>query len=461
MRAPRVAVVGSGPSAFYAAEELLKAGVLVDMIERLPTPFGLVRSGVAPDHPKIKAITAAFEKILAAPGLAFYGNVEVGRDLDVRELAALYDGVVLACGASTDAPLGIEGEALPGSLGAGAFVGWYNGHPDHRGLAVPLDAERAVVVGNGNVALDVARLLLSPPERLAATDIAAAAAAALAASRVREVHLLGRRGPVQASFTPAELRELCRLDGLAVHVVPEDLELEPACQAELDMPHADNARKTMKLLREIAAAPPPPAARRLHLHFRARPAALLGRGLVAGIRIARMTLEGPPGGRTAVPTGEAFDLSCGLVVRSTGFRCSPLAGLPSDTRGGRLPNRDGRVTLSGRVLPGLYVTGWMKRGPSGVIGTNRPCGQETARAVIADLVGRAVRSDPGFRLDAVLADRRIAFVDREGWRRIDACERARGTKSGKPREKLVVREALLAAARDCADLPAILHAAVP
>ncbi|MBB6305833.1 FAD-dependent oxidoreductase [Xanthobacter tagetidis] len=455
MRAPRVAIVGSGPSAFYAAEELLKAGVLVDMIERLPTPFGLVRSGVAPDHPKIKAITAAFEKILAAPGLAFYGNVEVGRDLDVRELAELYDGLVLACGASADAPLGIDGEELPGSLGAGAFVGWYNGHPDHRGLAVPLGAERAVVVGNGNVALDVARLLLSPPERLAATDIAADAAAALAASRVREVHLLGRRGPVQASFTPAELRELSRLEGIAVRVAPEDLELDPACQIELDMPHADNARKTMKLLCEIAAAPPRPAARRLHLHFRAVPAALLGRGAVEGIRIARTVLEGPPARRTASPTGETFDLACGLVVRSTGFRAPPLPGVPGDARSGRVPNRDGRVTLSGRVLPGLYVTGWMKRGPSGVIGTNRPCGQETARAVIADLAGRPVRSDPGFRLDALLAGRRIAFVDREGWRRIDACERALGAEAGKPRQKLVDPAALLAAARGRAEAAAV------
>lgn len=452
MRAPRVAVVGSGPSAFYAAEELLKAGVLVDMIERLPTPFGLVRSGVAPDHPKIKGIAAVFEKILAAPGLAFYGNVEVGRDLDVRELAELYDGVVLACGASADAPLGIAGEALPGSLGAGAFVGWYNGHPDHAGLGVPLGSDRAVVVGAGNVALDVARILLSPPERLAATDIAAHAASALARSGVKDVHLLARRGPVQASFTPAELRELCRLDGIAVHVAPQDLELDPACEAELDMPHADNARKNLKLLREVAAAPPRPAARRLHLHFRACPAALLGRDAVDGIRIARARLEGPPAGRMASPTGETFDLACGLVVRGAGFRARPIAGVPADARSGRVPNRDGRVTLGGRVLPGLYVTGWMKRGPSGVIGTNRPCGQETARAVIADLAGRPVRSDPGFRLDALLAGRRVAFVDREGWRRIDAREKALGADAGKPRQKLVAPEALLAAARDPADL---------
>lgn len=456
MRAPRVGIVGSGPSAVYAAEELLKTGLGVDVIERLPTPFGLVRSGVAPDHPRIKSITAVFERILAQPGLGFYGNVEVGRDVSVRELAGHYDAVILACGAAEDAGLGIAGERLSGSLPAGAFVGWYNGHPDHRGLSVPLDGESAVVVGNGNVALDVARILLSPPDRLGATDIAGEALEALATGRVRQVHVLGRRSPAQASFTPAELRELSRLPGLCVHLDPAALALDADCRAELDRPEAETARKTYALLCDMACAPPRPAERQLYFHFRASPLAILGAdGRVAGVRVGRMRLGGMPGRRKAEPTGETFDLPCGLVVRSTGFRARPLDGVPFDSAAGRVPNSGGRVTLGTRILPGLYVTGWMKRGPSGIIGTNRACGQETARAVVADLTGRRVGSDPGWRLDDLLRTRGVAFVRYDGWRRIDAQERARGAVRGKPREKLTVIADLLAAARaPCPQAPA-------
>lgn len=457
MRAPRVGIAGSGPSAFYAAEELLKTGVVVDMIERLPTPFGLVRSGVAPDHPKIKGITAVFERILAHADLRFYGNVEVGRDVPVRDLAGHYDALILACGAAGDASLHIDGERLPGSFAAGAFVGWYNGHPDFRALPVSLDAESAVVVGNGNVALDVARILVSSVARLRTTDIVAHALEALARSRIRDIHLLGRRGPVQASFTTAELRELSRMEGCALHVSARDLELEAACRAELELPEAETARKTFRLLQDIAAQPARTAERRLHLHFRTSPAAILGRDRVGGVRISRTALEGLPGSRTATPTGETFDLPCGLVVRSAGFRAVPLDGVPFDPKRGRVPNAAGRVTLGGRVLPGLYVAGWMKRGPSGVIGTNRVCGQETARAVVADLTGRAVRSDPEWRLDDLLNARGVNFIRHEGWTRIDALERDRGAASGKPREKLTRLPELLAAARDTTLTPADGH----
>lgn len=447
MTAPLVAVVGSGPSAFYAAEELLKAGVSVDMIERLPTPFGLVRSGVAPDHAKIKSITGQFEKILSHPALRFYGNVEVGRDVSIDDLRVNYDAVILACGAPKDVPLGVEGEDLLGSFAAGTFVAWYNGHPDFRDAVFPFHEEAAVIIGNGNVALDVARILLSPLERLRDTDIPSHALEALKSSRVREVHVVGRRGPVQASLASAELKEVSRIEFCSTHVAREELELDAACAEELERPEADGARRNLALLRGLAAEPPREGGRQLHLHFRASPIAFLGRDRVCAVRLMRNRLNGAAGKRRPEPTGETYDLQCGFVVRSVGFRAHALDGAPFDAERGIVPNRGGRVIESGQTMSGLYVTGWMKRGSNGVIGTNRVCGRETARAVMADLPGRVPTHAVPKTLEILLRSRGVDFVSNQGWRNIDAVERRVGVARGKPREKLTRFPELLEAAR--------------
>lgn len=447
MTRPLVAIVGSGPSAYFTAEELLKRDIAVDIIERLPTPFGLVRAGVAPDHPKIKSISALFERISTHANFRFYGNVEAGAAVTVAELRALYDGVVLACGAPADAALGIPGEDLDGSHAAGAFVAWYNGHPDYRDRTFRLDREAAVVIGNGNVALDVARILLMPVGQLRKTDIAAHALDALAQSAVRTVCIVGRRGPVQTNFTPHELKELLNLEGCEPLVDAADLVLEPECQAELDCAGSDYRRQNVELFRAAAARERGGGGKQLRFAFRLSPVAVEGETSVEAVRCVRTRLRGEEGRRRAEPTGETVTLDCGLLIRSVGFRGAPIDGVPFDAAKGTVPNESGRVMRDGAPEPGLYVAGWLKRGSNGVIGTNRACGVETARALIDDLAGApAVAGRSATGLEAVLARRRVAFVPYDGWRRIDAVEKRNGEAIGKPREKLTRTADLLEAA---------------
>ena len=435
----RVAVVGSGPAGFYAASALLASDlpVEVDLLERLPTPWGLVRLGVAPDHPNIKAVSRAFEKTAAQPGFRFFGNVEVGRDVTPEELQWLYDAVVYSVGAQTDRQLGIPGEDLPGSWAATEFVAWYNGHPDFQELEFDLSHERAVVIGNGNVALDVARMLALSPEELAPTDTTDAAIAAINEAGIREILVVGRRGPVQAAWTPVEVGELGELAGADVVVDPQQLELDHASAAELEAA-PPTVKRNVEHLREYAARTPAGKPRRIVLRFLTSPVAILGDGKVEAIELVRNELVD---GR-AVGTGERETVPCGIVFRSVGYRGVGLPGVPFDERAGTIPNEGGRVE------PGLYAAGWIKRGPSGVIGTNKKDATETIALLLEDAHAGKLPSRGDGTLESLLAERGTEAVMYGGWEAIDRAEKAAGEPHGRPRIKFCNWDALLAAARD-------------
>jgi ferredoxin/flavodoxin---NADP+ reductase len=451
-RALRVAVVGSGPAAFYAAGHLLASedpATEVDMIERLPTPWGLVRLGVAPDHPQLKTVSRAFEKIAARPGFRFLGNVEVGRDVSEAELAERYDAVIYAVGAQTDRRLGIPGEDLPGSWAATELVAWYNGHPDFQDLSFDLSGERAVVVGNGNVALDVARMLALTKAELAPTDTTDAAIEAIVGSGLREIVVLGRRGPVQAAWTSTELGEMGELAGADIVVDPAELELDPASAAELE--GASNlVQRNFEILREFAGREPEGKPRSVRLRFRVSPIAILGEDKVEGVEIVRNRLEPDGAGSVrAVATEEREVIPCGIVFRSVGYRGVSLAGVPFDERSGTIPNAGGRVLdETGAPIPGLYAAGWIKRGPTGVIGTNKKDAVETVDLLLEDArAGRLPAPTADGTLDQLLAERGVEAVLYAGWESIDARERSLGEPQGRPRIKLCTWDELLAAAR--------------
>jgi len=444
----RVAVVGSGPAGFYAAGHLLDAAesVEVDLIERLPTPWGLVRFGVAPDHPKIKAVSKAFERISAQPGFRFLGGVEVGRDLTHEDLVRLYDAVVYAVGAQSDRRMGIPGEDLPGSWSATEFVAWYNGHPDYQELRFDLSGERAVVVGAGNVALDVVRMLALAPDEIRPTDTTDEAIEAILGSGIREIVLLARRGPAQAAFTTPELKELGELADADVVVDPADLELDDASAAALE--HDTNARRNVEVLREYAARPPAGKSRAVRLRFAVSPVAILGENRVEAIEIVRNRLVPDESGRvSAEPTDEYETIPCGIVFRSVGYLGVELPGVPFDARRATIPNDCGRVTGG----TGVYCAGWIKRGPSGVIGTNKKDATETIDLLLEDArEGKLHRGDPSATaetVDELLASRGVDHVTYAGWEAIDAEERGRGEPLGRPRVKLVTWSELHDAAR--------------
>jgi ferredoxin/flavodoxin---NADP+ reductase len=439
MGALRVAVVGSGPAGFYAAGALLAADlpVEVDLIERLPTPWGLVRLGVAPDHPKIKSVSRAFERIALQPGFRFLGNVEVGRDVQHAELLDLYDAVVYAVGAQSDRRMGIPGEDLPGSWAATEFVAWYNGHPDFQHLEFDLSGERAVVIGNGNVAVDVARMLALTPEELAPTDTTDAAIEAFVSAGIREIVMVGRRGPAEAAFTTPELQELGELAGADVIVDPADLE-----GAE---PTDTNSERNLTVLREYAAREPEGKPKRLLLRFLASPVEISGADRVEAIELVRNRLVTDESGtRRAVATGERETLSCGIVFRSVGYRGVALPGVPFDEETGTIPNDRGRVS------PGLYVAGWIKRGPSGVIGTNKKDATETVELLLEDFREAPRKDLSADEVEGLLLERGVRLVVYEGWTSIDDVERAAGEKLGRPRIKLCTWDELLDAAEGAA-----------
>ncbi len=449
----RAAVIGGGPSGFYAADQLLKAGFGVDVLEALPTPFGLVRAGVAPDHPKIKSVTRVYETTANHPGFRLFGGVRFGRDVSRRELRERYCAVVYATGALSAQRLDIPGEERTGSHPATDFVGWYNGHPDFTLRSFDLSCERAVVVGNGNVALDLARMLVQDPAGLAATDIADHALDALRRARIREVVVLGRRGPAQAAFTTPELRALGDLAGVDVLVDAADLELDEHSAAWLAECGDANARQNLQVLREYAARAPRGHDRRIHLRFRCAPLALDGDqpdGPVTGMRIARTAICRDADGRLCATRTDAEEvIDCGLVLRSIGYRGQALPGVPFDADRGVIPNDAGRVlTEDGRAVVGEYVVGWIKRGPSGVIGTNKRDAAETVAKVLED--AEAGRLGPTVHQDASverwLRSRAPALVTWAGWRAIDDHETSLGARHGRPRVKLVDRAALLTVA---------------
>jgi ferredoxin--NADP+ reductase len=442
----RVAVIGSGPAGFYAAGALLDADVPVevDMLERLPTPWGLVRLGVAPDHPKLKTVSRAFERIADKPGFRFVGNVEIGRDLHHRDLANLYDVLVYAVGAQTDRRLGIPGEDLPGSWSAFEFVAWYNGHPDYQDLEFDLDVERAVVIGNGNVALDVARMLALTPDELAPTDTTDAATEAISSSRVNDIVVLGRRGPAEAAFTPVELGELADLAGADVVVDPHVLE------GVLNESPDTRVRRNLETLHELASRARTGKPKTLRLRFLASPVALHGDDRVEAIEIVRNRLEERDGRLVAVATDEHETIPCGLVFRSVGYRGVALPDVPFDEARGTIRNDRGRVLDdAGEHVAGTYCAGWIKRGPTGIIGTNKKDAAETVELLLEDVRAGHLAHDAGKTaeaVDALLDERGTRRVVYTGWQAIDAFERSRGEPLGRPRVKLVTWNELLDAA---------------
>ena len=447
----RVAVIGSGPSGFYATERLLNAedlSVQVDIYDRLPTPFGLVRGGVAPDHQKIKSVTRVFDKIAAHPEFRFFGNVEVGRDIVRDEMLAYYHGIIYAVGARTDRRMWIPREHLPGSHSATEFVGWYNAHPDYRRMRFNLQATSAAVVGNGNVAMDVARLLASPLEHLAATDISDHALASLVKSQVRDIHILGRRGPAQAAFTNKEIKELGEIPGVDVFVDPAAMELDPASQAYVDASDDKSLERNLAILRGYAEREPTGAPTRIFLHFLVSPIEILGEDSVTQLVLGHNELYVSDDGSVRPRlTDRRSTIDVGLVFRAIGYKGEPLPGLPFDDRGGVVPNVAGRVVEPTTAEPvvGEYVTGWIKRGPQGVIGTNKPDGYESADSLLGDArAGRLDKEVPSREvLERLLGERQHSVVSFEDWRHLDELERGRGEPDGRPRVKFTHIEEML------------------
>ena len=436
MRRPEIAIVGGGPSGFFAAEALLKSDVdaRVAMFERLPTPYGLVRSGVAPDHQHIKQVVKVFEGIASHPRFDFFGNIEIGIDIAIDELRHQYDAIILTYGASAGTGLSIRGCELPQNLTATDFVGWYNGHPDFVAVEPSLDHETAVVIGNGNVAIDIARILLSDHARLAKTDMADHALEALRQSRVRQLHIVGRRGLLQASFTTAELRELLGLQGVRVVVDPKAMDLDDTDRAYLELPANAVKLRNFNAVKDAMHRSDEPASKELRLHFLASPVEIDGTDRVAGVRFVRNRPERAVGTQMAISGHEHFSLQAGLVVAGIGFRGQPMRGVPFDEKRGVVPNLEGRVIGALERGAPLYVAGWIKRGASGIIGTNRADAAETVRAMLADFRdGRwpartgVTQPNPSLR----------NAVDFAGWKRIDESERNAGQNIGRPRRKVV------------------------
>ncbi|MFT4049798.1 MAG: NADP oxidoreductase [Solirubrobacterales bacterium] len=438
----RAAIVGAGPSGFYASGQLLAEGFAVDLIDKLPTPFGLVRFGVAPDHPKIKNVTRVFEKTAQNEDFRFFGGVELGRDITREELLERYDLVLYTIGTSSDNRLGIEGEDFEGSHPATTFVAWYNGHPEATTNEFDLSAERAVVIGNGNVAIDVARMLVLDEDEVQPTDTADHAIEAFKTHGVKEVIILGRRGPAQAAFTNPELLELGELKRADVIVDPEQMELDELSTnwLESDLAEPTN-RRNVEIMKEYSQRTPEGKSHRVVLQYLRSPVAILGEdGKVTGIRVeVNEIVDDGNGNPKAVGTGVTEDIPCGLVFRSIGYRGEPVDTIPFEPKRGLVRNEGGRVTdEAGNPLPGEYVSGWVKRGPSGVIGTNKKDSADTVEKIVADRDSGALTAKEPVGDNAEWLKGKVPdLVEWDGWQKIDAHEVAAGEPQGRPRVKLV------------------------
>ena len=443
-RPVRIAIIGAGPAAFYAAESLLKQKELacsIDFFNRYPYPFGLVREGVAPDHQSIKAVTRVYDKIAANPNVRYFGNLTFGLDITHEDIKPLYDQIIYAVGAQSDRKMGIPGEDLTGSLPATEFVAWYNGRPDAATYTFDLSCERVIVVGNGNVAMDVTRILVTDPDELATTDIADHALAALRASNVREVVMLGRRGPAQAAFTTPELKEFGELHGVDVLVDAADLELDAISAATVQSDKT--AARNVELLRNYAARSTTGAARQIQMRFMASPVEVLGSdGKVSGVRIEKNALVADENGALkAKGTGVFEQLEAGMILRSVGYKGVPLVGVPFDESTNTIANVAGRVVRdnTGEPVSGEYVVGWIKRGPSGIIGTNKPDAAATVAAMIEDLADLSGISDdqrdPQI-VAALVKQRKPDVIGWPEWQVLDAHETALGSQQGRPRIKV-------------------------
>lgn len=436
----RVAVIGSGPAACYTAAELLRTdGVEVDIYERLPTPFGLIRAGVAPDHQHTKAVADMFSGALSSPRATCHFNVEVGRDIQHRELLGYHHAVIYAVGARTSRSLGLPGKDLPGNVSAADFVGWYNGHPDHANAEFDLSAERAVVIGNGNVALDVARVLLMPTDALEKTDIAQYALDALAGSKIREVTILGRRGIRDAAFSCGEFLALGHLPGIDIAISPAEFSTDSAGDVETQL--------KLDIARDYAARDPHPDHKRINFRFLTTPTEFVGSDRVTGLRVTD-SRHGNDNGASEHTDEELIETS--LVLRSIGHKGSALEGLPFDDPAGVIPNHGGRVVDdAGKPVPGVYVVGWIKRGPRGLIGSNRACAEETVAELWRDFDEGILERDVDDRaaLDQLLQQRGVQPLDWKDWRTIDKAERKNGRAASRPRIKFVDVDDIIAAAR--------------
>ncbi|MDY6808986.1 MAG: FAD-dependent oxidoreductase [Actinomycetota bacterium] len=446
----RVAIIGAGPAGIYAADALMKSdtageqGVSIDLFERLPAPFGLIRYGVAPDHPRIKGIVTALHKVLDKPQVRFLGNVEYGTDITLEELRWCYDAVIFSTGATDDRELPVPGAELEGSFGAAQFVAWYDGHPDVP-RAWPLTAEKVAVIGVGNVALDVARVLAKTADELLLTEIPGNVYDGLRANRAREVHVFGRRGPAQAKFTPLELKELAHSPNIEVVVSPEDIDYDEGSAV---------ARRSSKITDQVATIIENYALRdsdtgakhKLFLHFFENPVEIVGAdGQVVGLRTERTRLDGTGNVR---PTGEITEWPVGAVYRAVGYLSDDLPEVPFDAAAGVIPNEAGRVFDEGRHLAGLYATGWIKRGPIGLIGHTKGDANETVDCLLRDLADGALPTPQNPGVDAVtklLTAKNVAFTTWDGWYRLDEHERALGSAAGRERIKVVERDEMLAA----------------
>ena len=430
----RVAIVGSGPSGFYTADALIKSGVdcEIDVIDRLPTPFGLIRAGVAPDHQKTKNVSRAYEKTALNDSVAYFGNVDVGKDVGIEDLKGLYDAVVLAIGSSYDRKLGVPGEDKKGVFGSADFVGWYNGHPDFRDLEPDLNTKAVVVIGNGNVAIDCARVLVKTPDEMSTTDIATHAADAIHAAPLEDVYMVGRRGPVEAKFTNVELREMGELQECTPII--DAAKIPGEVPAEEEMSDRDRRLKDKNLgtLRSFVDAEPAGRKRRVHFQFYASPVEILGEDMVKGIRLEKTEVRD---GR-AVGTGETYDIPCGIVIPAIGYQGQPLDGVPFDERNGVIQNDEGRVS------EGVYAVGWIRRGPTGVIGTNKHDGDAASRQIQEDCTdgGKAGRAG----LKDLLTEKSVRWVDYSDWQKIDEAEKSAAAE-GAPRRKLTRIPEMLAA----------------
>ena len=437
----RVAIVGSGPSGFYAAEALMKSGIVVhlDMLERLPNPYGLVRSGVAPDHPKLKQAIQVFDKIAQSSGFNFIGNVTVGRDIMVAELCQTHHAIIFTCGAESDRKLGIPGEDLPGSYTATEFVGWYNGHVDYRDRVFDLSHETAVIIGQGNVAADVSRILAKDTAELKGTDIAAHALDALSSSRIKKIVIVGRRGPAQAKFSSKELKEFSHLNRCVPHIDPEELVLNPESETELADINNAGSQKNFELFKQFTETAGSAKPSRCIFSFLKSPVEIRGNGKVESIVLEKNRLTGESFQQSARGTGETVELPAGIVFRSIGYRGRPLPGVPFAESQGVFPNTLGRITdQNDNPIPQLYTAGWIKRGPTGIIGTNRACSVETVAAILNDinLLTTTERKSGSEGIYRILKEKKIRHIGFADWKKIDQKEIDLGKAQGKPREKL-------------------------
>ncbi len=443
----RVAIVGSGPSGFYATEALIKSDLTVeiDLIERLPAPFGLVRSGVAPDHPKLKQAIEVYKKIAQNPEFNFVGNVTVGKDVSAKELQEMYHAVIYTCGAETDRKLGIPGEDLAGSYTATEFVGWYNGHPDYRDRTFDLSHETAVVIGQGNVAADVSRILAKSVDELKHTDISQHALDALAESKIKTIYVVGRRGPAQAKFASKELKEFLEIENCRAYIDPEEMKLNEVSQQELEAKEGRGNKKNVEIFQKFADSENSGKPRTCISTFLKSPVRLEGNGRLEKVVLEINELSGEPFKQSAKGTGKEIEIDCGILFRSIGYNGVPIEGVPFYDRWGTIPNIEGRITAEqdGAVVPGLYTAGWIKRGPSGIIGTNRACAVETVEMLLEDVPSFTADKPGRDALYKVLDSNAAKYINYPQWEKIDAAEVAAGEPKGKPREKFTRRDEML------------------